>query len=122
MRKQLSRVILFFFVFALVMVTKKLEGKIVQVQVLSRHCDRSPVSGYQIPNDPWDWKTFLAKYSYASGFQPSNNIEFDHGQLTGLGLQQCKQIGKHFNQRYLSRVLNISGGGLLPIFGFNSDF
>ncbi|KAG2373045.1 hypothetical protein C9374_012891 [Naegleria lovaniensis] len=90
----------------------EISGKIVQIQVLSRHCDRSPVSLYQIPNDPWDWQNYLAMYSYAGGNQPSVKVPFGQGQLTGLGLQQCFQVGQQFNQRYLSRVLNSNGANV----------
>ncbi|KAL9656089.1 hypothetical protein ABK040_007707 [Willaertia magna] len=60
---------------------------IVQVQVISRHCDRTPwVKGYDIPKDPINW------YSY---------LGLSEGQLTGLGQRQCFQMGEIIRNKYI---------------------
>ncbi|KAL9645429.1 hypothetical protein ABK040_002627 [Willaertia magna] len=77
--------------------------KLIQVQVLSRHCDRSPVSNFDIPADPWDWQSYLARYSYGAGEDSKAIIGV--GELTSLGIAQCYQIGTQFRKRYLSKYL-----------------
>ena len=59
---------------------------ILQVHVLSRHCDRLPIAPLRIPNDPIDW----AKVS---------NLQL--GDLTGLGQMQCSNLGQILRERYL---------------------
>ncbi len=62
--------------------------KLVQVIVLSRHCDRAPAhSDTGVPNDPLDWRL---------------EIGVRAGELTGLGHSQCYQLGKILRERYLN--------------------
>lgn len=64
----------------------KVECEIVQVHVISRHCDRTPIGRIPVPKNPVDWKTKF-------GLSP--------GQLTGLGIHQCRIMGSTLRQRYL---------------------
>jgi lysosomal acid phosphatase/prostatic aicd phosphatase len=61
-------------------------AEIVQVQFVTRHCDRTPLTNAVIPNDKVNWQELL-------------NI--GPGQLTGLGMQQCHQLGTWLRERYL---------------------
>ncbi len=62
--------------------------KLIQVIVLSRHCDRAPAhSDTGVPNDPLDWR---------------QEIGVGAGELTGLGHSQCYQLGKILRERYLN--------------------
>src|SRR3989338_237261 len=60
---------------------------IIQVQVISRHCDRLPISSLTIPNNPVDFP----KVS-----------DLNLGDLTGLGQHQCNQLGDSLYDRYIS--------------------
>ena len=74
-------------------------SKLLQVNVISRHCDRLPSSSVKIPTDPIDWPL-------VSGLAL--------GDLTGLGQQQCKTLGDNLRRRYLDR------DGVSPIEGMSS--
>ncbi len=60
-------------------------AEIIQVVVLSRHCDRTPLTG-KLPHDPVDWE---------------QTLELEEGQLTPLGMQQCHKMGTILRERYL---------------------
>eukprot|EP01080_Neovahlkampfia_damariscottae_P007635 gene7635-11957_t len=82
MKKQLLFVLLIFFIDATI-------SKLVQVQVITRHCDRTPVNiKFQMPNNPIDWRKIF-------------NLEA--GQLTPLGMSQCRSLGEKLRRRYVSR-------------------
>jgi hypothetical protein len=49
------------------------QEQIEQVIIVSRHCDRVPISNIKIPMDPIDWK---------------DQLGLSKGQLTGLGISQ----------------------------------
>src|SRR3989338_7493172 len=61
--------------------------EVVQTVIVSRHCDRTPISSSVIPVDPVNWKRKL-------GLSP--------GQLTGLGISQCSTMGSFLRERYLN--------------------
>lgn len=60
--------------------------RIEQVFIVSRHCDRTPISDIELPNEPVNWV---------------NHLGIAQGQLTGLGIAQCFHMGQHLRSRYL---------------------
>jgi hypothetical protein len=96
-------------------------SKLVQVQIVSRHCDRllilflnslrTPVSiEYQLPRNPIDWRKLF---------------NLGAGQLTPLGMQQCKSLGEKIRTRYISqespnKISEISNGFLAEDYNFHS--
>jgi hypothetical protein len=97
-------------------------SKLVHVQIVSRHCDRfiflffkffnrTPVSiEYQLPRNPIDWRKLF---------------NLGSGQLTPLGMQQCKALGEKIRSRYISeespnRISEISNGFLADDYKFHS--
>jgi len=73
---------------------------ILQVHVLSRHCDRLPITALKIPNDPVDW----VKISGDSQL----------GDLTGLGQHQCNYMGDVLYNRYLDHNAKHKIMGITP--------
>jgi hypothetical protein len=63
------------------------QEQIEQVIIVSRHCDRVPISNIKIPMDPIDWK---------------DQLGLSKGQLTGLGISQCETMGVMLRNRYLN--------------------
>ena len=85
-------------------------GSLVQVQIISRHCDRLPSASSKIPADPIDWQL-------VSGLAL--------GDLTGLGQQQCRELGEHLRERYLSedassRISGITANYNASMYSFRS--
>ncbi|EFC44610.1 predicted protein [Naegleria gruberi] len=83
---------------------------ILQIQAISRHCDRLPVSELNIPNDPID-------------FEKISKLKL--GELTGLGQYQCNQMGNNLYNRYISeqslnRVRGISTQYVSSDYSFRS--
>ncbi|KAF0982987.1 hypothetical protein FDP41_010965 [Naegleria fowleri] len=86
-------------------------GELIQVQVVSRHCDRTTIHENEyIPNDRFDWYSQLGLAG---------------GQLTGLGQQQCVKMGDVLYNRYLhpsssNRIRGISSSYNQTQFHFRS--
>ncbi|KAG2379021.1 hypothetical protein C9374_007659 [Naegleria lovaniensis] len=74
---------------------------VLQVHVISRHCDRLPITPLKIPNDPVDWVKL-------------SNLQL--GDLTGLGQEQCKTMGDIIRKRYLEE------GSSFKIMGIDSTY
>ena len=91
--------------------TVMVQSKILQVQVLSRHCDRTTVHEDEvIPKDAFNWM---------------DSFGLAEGQLTGLGQQQCQTMGDNIRYRYLdessaTRINGISSKYNQTLFHFRS--
>jgi len=64
-----------------------LECKLIQVQIINRHGDRTPYTNGSLPKDPVDFRKYF-------GLEP--------GQLTGLGMTQAHQLGVQLRNLYIS--------------------
>jgi hypothetical protein len=62
-------------------------AEIVQIQVISRHCSRTPIYEDGVPNFPINWY---------------NLFHLGEGQLTELGQRRCHGVGQRIHDRYLS--------------------
>jgi hypothetical protein len=80
-------------------------SEIIQVFIISRHCDRTPVSDIQLPLNPVNWKEMFG---------------LDVGQLTGLGVYQCSEIGRALKDRYLNPNSTYYISGITQ--DYDSDF
>lgn len=70
------------------------QAEIVQIQYMSRHCDRTPwKAGVNIPKDPVNWP---------------KQTGYAYGELTGLGMSQCFTLGQMMRDRYLEQQQDTS--------------
>ncbi|KAH7716893.1 Histidine acid phosphatase family protein [Aphelenchoides avenae] len=72
-------------------ISSSAERELAFVQAIWRHGDRAP-SGLPYPTDPYD------EIYWPRGWS----------QLTNLGMQQCRELGEFFRQRYAGTFVNTS--------------